>query len=211
MRAVAKADGVTDAQFDAIMAGATAQRKLMEPNESAEELKSAVANYMTNMYAKKLLPLMRKGETDDLDPIELQQLGENYSRSVTPYAAVNFKELVAEKASAARFGYQLGVNNPPWRKFNSWMYPSTASSIDTTGMSRQQRRAAERAAAKKKDAKGSGYSAKDFEPVFELRVNSCTGFPHHYGKTKGKEPYHFGKIKGKEFSLRLNMKALDSR
>ena len=199
MRAVAKANGVTGAQYDALLSQAKAQRKLMEPNESAEDFKIAIGNFMVNQFSGQLGVLMEQGSIDDLTPIELRQLGPNYSRSVTPYAAVNFKELVAEKASAARFNYDLGVNNPPWRKFNAWLYKNTAKpAIDTTGMSRQERRAAERAAAKKKDAQESGYSARDFEPRFEIIFNSCTGFPHHKGKSKGKKPV-----------IKLNIKALD--
>jgi hypothetical protein len=64
--------------------------------------------------------------------------------------------------------------------------------IDTTGLTRKQRRALERELKKqkkkKKDAEGLEFWARDFEPI-EIRIDSCTGFPHHKGKTTGAEAH----------------------
>jgi hypothetical protein len=182
-------DGVDDAQFKKMVKDATDARRLARPNESAADLEIAITRALLKLHAPKIKARMEEGMNDDMDKRDFSQLGEKYSRMVSAYAAVNFKELVAEKASAARVGYDLGVSIPSWRKFEAWLYRDKEKpAIDTTGMSRQERRAAERAAAKKKDAKSDllDLVVNGTPKPVDLRVDTCDGFKH-YGKITGKK------------------------
>ena len=188
VKSVLALDGMSDAQFKQMVQDAVNARRIAKPGESAADLEMNITRALLQLHQKKIVRAMNKGMDDDLTQADFNLLGEKYSRMVSGYAAVNFKELVAEKASAARVGYDLGATNPSWRKFNAWLYAGRGTpAIDTTGMTRQERRAAERAAAKKKDAR-SDLLDLVVEPKpkpFNLRVDTCEGFRHlggHSGK-----------------------------
>lgn len=192
VKAVAKKKGIDDAKFAEMVKVLTEKRKAAKPNESPEELRIAVTRALVNAHVVDIKKMMDDAMNDDLSPNELRQLGPNYARAVSPYAMDNFKELVAEKSSASRLGWRLGVDNPPWKKFNSWMYRDREQAVvDTTGMSRQERRALEREMAKqnkKKDATQDFFdvSVTGEQKPIDLLVNTCTGFKH-YGKITRKK------------------------
>ena len=189
VKSVLALDGMSDAQFKQMVQDAINKRKIAIPNESAADLEINITRALLRQHRLKIKAALEDGMKDDMTQGDFNQLGENYSRMVSGYAAFNFNELVAEKASAARVGYDLGANNPSWRKFNAWMYAGKGTpAIDTTGMTRQERRAAERRAAKKKDAR-SDFLDLVVEPKpkpFNLRVDTCDGF-RHLGGYSGKK------------------------
>lgn len=192
VRKIFKQKGFTDERFDQEVAALIAARKAANPGESDVEARTQVMNDLVLKHRAAVVSMLSEGMNDDLTADELRQLGQGYARGISPYAQLNFAETVAEKASAARLGYELGVNNPPWRKFNSWLYKDKEKPvIDTTGMSRQERRALERELAKqnkKKDAADNFFDIplKGKRKPPEIRIYGCDGFKH-YGVIMGKK------------------------
>lgn len=154
---------------------------------SAEEVRERLVERALDVNLKYFQQLLGDGNKDDLSDNEMRQLGGNYPKTVSPYAATNFKELVAEKTSAETMGHPAGAgNNPAWRKLNAWLAggKEAEEALDTTGMTRQERRAAERAAAKK-NKKKSLLSDVDVKAVnmknsdgIKFILSRCEGFTH---------------------------------
>ena len=121
---------------------------------SDEERRQQVLQEIVIRNKRTLESQLAKGYLNDLQKGEVSQLGGNYPLTVSGYAAENFNELVAEKGSAYRMGNSAGSpNNPAWRKVLKFVRGGVEieSNIpNREGMSRQERRALERAQAKLK-------------------------------------------------------------
>ena len=121
---------------------------------SDDQRRQQVLQKMIIVNRKQLESQLAKGYRNDLQKGEVSQLEGNYPSTVSGYAAENFNELVAEKGSAYRMGHSAGSpNNPAWRKLLKFVRGGMEIENDIPnreGMTRQQRRALERAQAKLK-------------------------------------------------------------
>ena len=175
--------GMNEKQVDALFESAEKAQLELKAELDDVALQNAINRAV---YAKKysvLKEFFKEGKKDDLSENELRALSGNYPTTVSLYATVNFNELVAEKASAARMGHPAGVaNNPAWRKFQNWLNGGNSNQQNMEGLTRQQRRQLERASSKKK--------SYDTDPFFDLVseelktsgddfliiLDRCTGF-----------------------------------
>jgi hypothetical protein len=178
--------GMSEKSVDELFASEEEKLKKLNPDISDKSLE-----YFANkaIYEDKwqiIKSFFQSGKTDDLTEIEIRNLSGNYPRTVSAYATASFNELVAEKASAARMGHPAGVaNNPAWRKFHAWLNSGQDAPNGQDGMTRQQRRQAERSSQKKKSYEDDPFfDLNGTEPLvsnsgFIAILDSCEGFTHH--------------------------------
>jgi hypothetical protein len=189
LRRAIKEKGMDEKKFFIQLEARIKAEQAKNPPVVANDVREAMVYAVMMQHRLDIMKVMNGGKEDDLLPGELRQLGGNYPRTVSPYAATNFMELVAEKRAGGRLGHVSGdANNPAWRKLNAFIDggQKAEDAIDTTGMSRQARRAAERAAAKKKkDAKEPDMMDVRFNNKLKPDANGlftvfsrCEGFTH---------------------------------
>ena len=159
---------------------------------SDDQRRQQVLQKMIIVNRKQLESQLAKGYRNDLQKGEVSQLEGNYPSTVSGYAAENFNELVAEKGSAYRMGHSAGSpNNPAWRKLLKFVRGGMEIENDIPnreGMTRQQRRALERAQAKlKKDLEDLpfGIDWGKVKPVSLQSLPKENGFISIFGQCEG--------------------------
>ncbi len=175
--------GMTEKQIDDLFASIEKEQAKLHAEMDDVALQNAINRAAWQKKYLVLREFFREGKKDDLSENELKALSGNYPTTVSLYATVNFNELVAEKASAARMGHPAGVaNNPAWRKFQNWLHGGNTNQQNMEGLTRQQRRQMERAAGKKKSYKTDDFfdmvSKKPMvsDDSFLIILDQCTGF-----------------------------------
>jgi hypothetical protein len=159
---------------------------------SDDERRQQVFENMVIDNIRQLESQLAKGYRNDLQKGEVSQLGGNYPLTVSGYAAETFNELVAEKGSAYRMGHSAGnPNNPAWRKLLKFVRGGVGVENDIPnreGMTRQERRAFERAQAKlKKNLEDLpfGIDWGKVKPVSLQSLPKRNGFIAIFGQCEG--------------------------
>lgn len=186
MKHALELSGMSKKSVDELFLSQEEVQKKLNPDISGKALEYAVDKAIYESNWEIIKTFFKEGKLDDLTEKEIRDLSGNYPRTVSVYATSSFNELVAEKASAARMSHPAGsANNPAWRKFHKWLNGGQDEPNIQDGMTRQQRRQAERGSQKKKSfADESYFDLNGTEPIvsnggFIAILDSCEGFTHH--------------------------------